>query len=429
MRNRDFTDKRPRRWCLLWWRFFGLAVLLGCAAHGFTQDQTEDCTNEYGLSPDPTSLRLILQAHHQWLVDPDTGARGELCRMSLTGVELQGADLRRVKLEEAELSGANLRRANLERAHMHGANLAGADLSESNLTDTVMRKTTLDEADFSGAVLTGANLRKSSASGARFVEANLIETNLTKTNLAGASFIGANMRRAKLRKAVLEMADLREVNLDEAKLRQADLTRANLVGSSFVDADFKGAVLLGANVDTAELADAQGLTEEQLEGTMQMSGNVFAAQNNASEEDSEPEVEVVGDVVEAEAEVLNVEAPEVGVADEEEPEIAVAGVDQAAEEVAVAAPEIVDGAFVVQLGSFRIEETAHKVWREVKSKHERLFAPYKARVVSVDLGAESGKWHRLQVGPLPSRQAAVALCADYQKARADAPCIPVISGS
>ena len=443
MRNRAFADRRPRSWCLLRWRFLGLAVLLGTATFGFAQDQSEECGNDYGLIPDPTSLRLILQAHSQWLADPDTGARAELCRMNLAGVELEAADLRRVKLEEADLRGAKLRGANLEKAHLHEANLAGADLTETNLTDTVMRKTNLDQADFSRADLAGASLRKSSASGARFVGANLSEANLTKVNFTRASLVGANLQGAKMRKAVLELADIRQANLDGAKLRQADFTRANLVGSSFVDADFGGAVLVGTNVDAAQLAAAQGLTEEQLEGIVQMSGNAFAALNAASEEASEPEVGVVGGADEPEVEAASVDEPEVEIAsvddsDVDEPEVAVASgtesevevasVGQPAEETEVA-PAIVDGAYVVQLGSFRVEETAYNVWREVKAKHESLFAPYSARVVSVDLGVENGKWHRLQVGPLPSRQAAATLCANYQKARADAPCIPVTAGS
>ena len=173
-----------------------------------------------------------------------------------------------------------------------------------------------------------------------------------------------------------------------------------------------------------------------------MSDNAFAAQSVASAATSEPGVEVVGAepevvvvgaAVEPETEVTaapepqpQVEAiaePEPEIVDEPEPE-PVAAVETT-QEIITEQPVISGGAYVVQLGSFRVETTARNVWREVKS--EPLFSGYTARVVAEDLGGDSGKWHRLQVGPLPSRQAAVALCADYKTVRAQAPCIPVVA--
>ena len=409
------------------WRFLVSIALLTVGPLSWGQNETEECANGYGLSPDPGTLREMLNAHKQWLNDPDTGARAELCRMNLVGIELEEADLRRVKLEEADLRRAKLRGANLEKAHMHRANLAGADLTGANLAESVMRKTNLEGSDFSLANLAGANLHKSIATGARFDGADLSGANLSKTDLERAIFIGANLQGASLRKARLVLADMREANLDRAKVRQTDFTSANLVGASMLDADFEDAVLEGTNVYPDQLSQAQGLTEEQVERTVQMPGNLFATQN--AKQTSEPEVEVVGATVES-PEVSTVEEatdpapepqPEADTAPEPEP--AVVAVAEPGSETSMEQPAITEGNFLVQLGSYRLESNAHNVWNEVTTRHPVLFDQFTARVVEVDL--DSGKWHRLQAGPFQSRQAAIALCTDYQAARPDAPCVPV----
>ena len=381
--------------------FLSLILSLGLGSQSAAQGSAEEYGNDYGIKPDSVALRIIIQAHVRWLEDADSGTRAELCRMDLRGVVLEGADLRKAKLEEADLSGARLSGANLRNAHMHRTNLAGADLTNADLRAAVMRKTNLDGADLSGANLEDANLRKSTAIGARLVGTKLPDSNLSKVDFSRASLINADLNGALLRKSIFRQADLRNANADRAKLRQADLSGANLVGASFLETDFSGAVLTGANVDHAQLGAAQGITSEQLASTVQMSGNVFAEQNA-----SEPEVEVVGVTA--------------------EPEVVVVG-GAAKAETAAETAMLIDGAFAVQLRSFRVEATAHNVWRELQNAHPGLFDGYSARIVSVALA--SGNWHRLQIGPLASKRASSELCTQYHKSRAEAPCIPVIAGS
>ena len=427
---------------VLLWRFLTAIALLSAGSIGWAQNQTEECTHEYGFTPDSGSLQKILSAHKQWLFDPDTGARADLCRMNLAGIELEEADLRRAKLEEADLRGAKLRDANLEKAHMHRADLAGADLTGASMVESLMRKTNLVEANLAGANLRGVNLRKSIATRARFNGANLTDANLSKVDFEHATLIGANLQGASLRKARLIFADLREANLDEAKVRDANLTSANLVGASLLGADFKDAVLNGTNVYPEQLSEALGLTDEQVERTVQAPGNVFAAENATRA--VEPEVEVVGATVESQAavsavevetealteeqsEVVSAPVAEPAVAEPAVAEPAVATVAEPAAETVIEPPSIAEGSFLVQLGSYRVERNAHNLWDEIKTKHSVLFDAYTARVVEVDL--DSGKWHRLRAGPFQSRQAAIALCTHYQEVRPDAPCVPVTAGN
>ena len=66
---------------------------------------------------------------------------------SLSGANLNGADLTGMYLGGANLSGANLNKANL----------TGADLAGANLTDANLNKANLTGADLAGATVTGAN--------------------------------------------------------------------------------------------------------------------------------------------------------------------------------------------------------------------------------------------------------------------------------
>ncbi|UCH09127.1 MAG: pentapeptide repeat-containing protein [Fidelibacterota bacterium] len=72
---------------------------------------------------------------------------------SLSGMDLQGADLREAHLVGADLSGANLARADLSKAHLYGANLQEADLFKANLAGANLNGTNLQNCNFLGANL------------------------------------------------------------------------------------------------------------------------------------------------------------------------------------------------------------------------------------------------------------------------------------
>jgi len=69
---------------------------------------------------------------------------------NLSGVNLEGLDLKGDNFERANLTGANLRGA-----YLRGTVLEEATLVDADLTGAILRDTWLQEADLSGANLTG----------------------------------------------------------------------------------------------------------------------------------------------------------------------------------------------------------------------------------------------------------------------------------
>lgn len=112
------------------------------------------------------TLLRVVAAHHAWLKGEVEGARADLGRSNLAGLNLHDTDLSNAEMTEADLSGcnmqrANLRRASLARANLQDANLAKADLREADLSDADLRN-----ADLRGANLTGADLWRANLIGA-----------------------------------------------------------------------------------------------------------------------------------------------------------------------------------------------------------------------------------------------------------------------
>ena len=66
--------------------------------------------------------------------------------------------------------------------------------------------------------------------------------------------------------------------------------------------------------------------------------------------------------------------------------------------------------FRVQLGAFRSAEEATAGWVSASSKAPELLAPIRHFIAQGDLDDGRGTFHRLQVGPLPSRESATSLC-------------------
>lgn len=136
-------------------------------------------------------------------------------RVSLIGVEADGAYLQGLKMEKAQM----------RRANFAGSDLRNADFRRANLPDSDLHFANFREADLSGCNLSGAQLE---------------DTDLTSANLSGAD----------LTEVVLDHADLRNANLDHVKNWQAiqSMDKANILGvrnapKGFVEwARSKGAV-------------------------------------------------------------------------------------------------------------------------------------------------------------------------------------------
>ena len=110
--------------------------------------------------------------------------------------------------------------------------------------------------------------------GASCAACDLFQIDLAYQNVAGRDFSGSRVRQADLTIAIADRTDFSGANLSLTNMfglraTRANFTNANLSGASMVGAHLggarmNGAVLTGANVSGAELADAVGLTQEQL---------------------------------------------------------------------------------------------------------------------------------------------------------------------
>jgi uncharacterized protein YjbI with pentapeptide repeats len=110
--------------------------------------------------------------------------------------------------------------------------------------------------------------------GASCPDCDLFQIDLSYQDVSGRDFSGSRIRQSNLSVAIADGARFRGANLSLANLFgvravRADFTDANLegatlVGGHFGAARFHGARLDGANLSGAELADALGLTQDQL---------------------------------------------------------------------------------------------------------------------------------------------------------------------
>jgi uncharacterized protein YjbI with pentapeptide repeats len=150
-------------------------------------------------------------------------------RKDLTGIDLDGEDLR-----SAYLYGKTLRRASLKDAHMEEARLSRAHVYRTDLTKAHLWHAQLDGViawpwwrrrarhEFPTVVFDKADLRgRANLSFASLVDASFIESRLQS----------ANFRETHLEGAILERAHLSGANLENATLRDADLQGADLTGT------------------------------------------------------------------------------------------------------------------------------------------------------------------------------------------------------
>lgn len=99
--------------------------------------------------------------------------------------------------------------------------------------------------DFHGAVLSGVDLSGFRLAQCRFDRCRLAGAKLTSADLSGASLMGAD----------LAGADLRRADFSEADFSDADFTGAKVGGANFTNTNIGGAIL----------AEAAGLSQEQLD--------------------------------------------------------------------------------------------------------------------------------------------------------------------
>lgn len=243
-------------------------------------------------------LAEILAGHIQWL--ESKGAEGGPA--DLSGLDLNGRDLRRQPLFRANFAGSDLRGADLSGAMLVDCNFEGTNCNGAIMRDVDLRMTNLTTtAEFRDVQLIGANLTDADLSGVALGKAHLMDTQLVRANLRGCHalgeslFINSNFTDADLREAdffmgLFTQATLAGTKLGGAKLQQAnfehaDLTGADFTGANLIRAEFFNARAAGAIFDGADLTYAN-FSSTELEGARfrqaRMPGARFIACNLAN---------------------------------------------------------------------------------------------------------------------------------------------------
>jgi uncharacterized protein YjbI with pentapeptide repeats len=150
--------------------------------------------------------------------------------------ESETSGARILALSELHEDKVSLKGLDAEGADLIGVNLRGAFLEKANLRDALLQSSNLISANLQESELQGANLREAKLHRADLRMANLQRANLEKAELQNSKLAGTDFRLA-----ILEEAQLQEAILSGADFRGADLWRANLNEANIEDARFAGA--------------------------------------------------------------------------------------------------------------------------------------------------------------------------------------------
>lgn len=182
------------------------------------------------------------------------------------GVDWHDCDKRFLTLSNVNLTGANLTNALLDKANLSGANLTGAALTGTSLTQTNLAGATLTGANFRDKLLTGTNLSEATLSGANLTNTLLIGTLFTGANLTGADFtgavpVGADFTRANLSSGNVTRVDFRtskvaSINLTGTTVDNANMSNLDLYGATFKQAQGSSLSINGAKAGSVNFTGA-----------------------------------------------------------------------------------------------------------------------------------------------------------------------------
>lgn len=199
---------------------------------------------------------FVQSAEAQIRVDAQIHASSGSCaRCDLSNKRMNG-----MKLKNANFAGSVFNNSNLSGGQFHGSNLTGAHFRNALLYRLEGQKVIMTEAVMEDATLTEAKLSNST----------MEKINLHRADLTRGNFTGNDLRAANLINATAEEVDFTGSNFEGARLDHVNLNKAKLAESNLRDVQFGNAIVtdakfIGADISGADLAQTQGLTQEQLD--------------------------------------------------------------------------------------------------------------------------------------------------------------------
>jgi uncharacterized protein YjbI with pentapeptide repeats len=214
------------------------------------QENQENLAGLESISQD--QLDALVRLHARFLEGRLGGRRASLKNTNISGLSLQGQDLR-----QASFMGCVMRGMNLSAANFQEASLYACDLSNSNLNDTKFVRADLRGARIENASLQGADLEKADLRVGGIADGSSYDSGQP------VNFRGANLSGAKLAGSIASKADFSDAILVGANMARADLRGAQMEGADMSNAEVEGAQLGGANLKSAILT---GVTVSHIKG-------------------------------------------------------------------------------------------------------------------------------------------------------------------
>ena len=205
--------------------------------------QEQDQTLE-SLSQD--QLDALVTLHNRFLDGRLGGRRATLKNTDISGLSLQGQDLRQANFMGCLMIGMDLSNANFQEASLYASDLSNSNLNDARFVRADLRGATIENASLEGADLEKADLRVGG-----------IADDGAYDSGQAVNFRGANLSGAKLAGSIASKANFSDAIMTGANMAQADLRGAQMEGADLSDADIDGAQMEGANLKSAILTGVE----------------------------------------------------------------------------------------------------------------------------------------------------------------------------
>lgn len=218
-----------------------------------TSKQYEKMTQE--------QLDAMVDLHVRFLEGRLGGRRASLRMVDISGLSLNGKDMRQVDFTGCIMQRMNLSRTNFQEAKLYACDLSGSNLTQCNFARADLRGAKIVMANLEGANLDKADLRVgglaeegnydvgqnvsfkgANLSGARLVGSMAGNADFSDCRMAGANLTGADFRNARLEGADLSDAMVTGAKLKGAKMKDTILTGVNVAEFSPIEVDFTQAI-------------------------------------------------------------------------------------------------------------------------------------------------------------------------------------------
>lgn len=190
-----------------------------------------------------SELDSLVRLHKRFLEGRMGGRRAHLRGVDLSGLSLNGQDLRQATFVGCLMMHMDLAQARFQEASVYACDLSFSKLDESVFNRADMRGVRIENASLRGADLADTDMRIGAVSDGSYGNGKVV--NFRGANLSGARLSGSLATQADFSDAIMSGANLSRADMRGAVLEGADLTNAQIEGTQFQGANLKAAIMIG----------------------------------------------------------------------------------------------------------------------------------------------------------------------------------------